>query len=539
MKNKIIENNRRPFGDGKELYRLVARSLRGSEENDMVLFQEPHCVSDHYNVVDWHSIMPPSPGPTSASLLPQRKASFLSLTVSFKEPSWAESVVNMCYNTKIPFLGQASAAFRDEGSQTWHTLEKARTYAWDAENTSESLEYLACGPAGIGFHAYSSLDEYCVPHLGREALAKRNSDQTLTRYQPMHAEEPGKATEKGNNLTRPLIIVPQAFIWVIDELLVISLPVPIPESFWSLLGSFKDLKGKEIIGLLLRALVEAFDPVRSSDAPRPSLSDQSHKHQNIFKVFSRSIAFVSDQVSRYVDDKGVDSIDLASEQNFVHQIQDIREEISMIQSVIIQQEEVWRAFVSTAWPEFWVEGQGLTMTKSPQPGDNPPEKLQEGLFEAIEKPRQLFRSFKTRLQRLDDTAARVERSVEIGLDLKQKHASLREARRATLMSASVIGFTLITAIFTPLSFMVSLFALPIDRFQTSKIGSGDDAYYTTNYIGKWIGTSPKAQLVLSRSSRDSMRRARHPVCDCIGHGYCSDVDLGDETSDVAQAHQGV
>lgn len=405
---------------------------------------------------------------------------------------------NLCHNIKIPFLGQASAAFRGEGSQTWHTLEKARTYAWDAEKTSESLEALAVGPAGIGFHAYSSLDEYCVPHLGREALAKRNSDQTLTRYQLMQAKEPGNATEKVNNLTETLIVVPQAFIWAIDGFLVITVPVSIPESFWPLLGSFKGLKEKEIIGLLLRALVEAFDPV-SSDTARSSLPDQSERHQNIFKVFSRSIAFVSDQVSRYVDDKEVDSIDLASERNFVHQIQDIREEISMIQSVIIQQEEVWKAFVSTAWPEFWVEGHGLTMTKSAQSGDKPPEKLQDGLLEAIEKSQQLFRSLKTRLQRLDDTAARVERSVDIGLDLKQKHASLREARRATLMSASVIGFTLITAIFTPLSFMISLFALPIDRFQTSKIGSGDDAYYTTNYIGKWIGTSPKAQMVLSRS----------------------------------------
>jgi len=36
------------------------------------------------------------------------------------------------------------------------------------------------------------------------------------------------------------------------------------------------------------------------------------------------------------------------------------------------------------------------------------------------------------------------------------------------MSAAVIGFigfTIITIIFTPLSFIVALFALPIDRFQ--------------------------------------------------------------------------
>jgi hypothetical protein len=59
-----------------------------------------------------------------------------------------------------------------------------------------------------------------------------------------------------------------------------------------------------------------------------------------------------------------------------------------------------------------------------------------------------------------------------------------------IMSAAVFGFTIITIIFTPLSFVVALFALPIDRFQKQQVPSvwTDQAgMYSTNYMGNWIG----------------------------------------------------
>jgi hypothetical protein len=54
----------------------------------------------------------------------------------------------------------------------------------------------------------------------------------------------------------------------------------------------------------------------------------------------------------------------------------------------------------------------------------------------------------------------------------------------------IAGFTIVTIIFVPLSFVMSLFALPIDRFQQNQIDSpwsSGTKMYSTNYIGKWAG----------------------------------------------------
>ncbi|KAE9381987.1 hypothetical protein N431DRAFT_458534 [Stipitochalara longipes BDJ] len=68
------------------------------------------------------------------------------------------------------------------------------------------------------------------------------------------------------------------------------------------------------------------------------------------------------------------------------------------------------------------------------------------------------------------------------------------------MSAAVFGFTIITIIFTPLSFMVSLFALPIDRFQQHQVPSvwTDQAgMYSTKYMGRWIATAELISVSLT------------------------------------------
>lgn len=424
---------------------------------------------------------------------------------------------NPCQHIQIPFLGRAPAVFNDEKSGRWHTVDESRVYAWNEEDI-QSRRRPTDGSGSAGLHAYCSLDEYCFPHLTKAALAERNNDQTFTRYYELLTKEQESATGKARHLVqhasgneagrmgksiRPLLIVSQAFVWEIDDLLIIALPVSPPETFWRLLRHFRCYAAEEVIALLLYAIFDAFDPEpKTKEFLREPPSDLNNIH-SIFKIFSRSIASALDQVSEYLKDKDVGNIDARQEHRYIHQILDIREEISMISSIITQQDEVWRSFVSNSWPSFFPDGpQGFTMLQYSKESDkfvtdqDDDLKLRgrRELFEQIAKPQHVFTRLKQRLQRLDDDAALVERSIEMRLDLRQKHASLqdahaslKEAQKATLMSASVIGFTLITAIFTPLSFMVSLFALPIDRFQTNKIGSGDDAYYTTSYIGKWIG----------------------------------------------------
>jgi lysozyme family protein len=155
----------------------------------------------------------------------------------------------------------------------------------------------------------------------------------------------------------------------------------------------------------------------------------------------------------------------------------------MIIMVILQQEEVWKDFSAMAWPDFWKDGKAAFSVDPPQHLTN--RQLESSPEHAIEYWRKIlrtpaqFQKFKQRIERLDEHAARVEQSIAFNLDLKQKfagieqakasmaqaQASTKEAHATALMSAAVFGFTIVTVIFTPLSFILSLFALPIDRFQ--------------------------------------------------------------------------
>jgi Mg2+ and Co2+ transporter CorA len=69
--------------------------------------------------------------------------------------------------------------------------------------------------------------------------------------------------------------------------------------------------------------------------------------------------------------------------------------------------------------------------------------------------------YKQRIAKLDDDAARIQENVLTLLEFKAKHAGLRESHYMFIMGAAVLGFTIVTIIFMPLSFMASLFALAV------------------------------------------------------------------------------
>jgi CorA-like Mg2+ transporter protein len=135
------------------------------------------------------------------------------------------------------------------------------------------------------------------------------------------------------------------------------------------------------------------------------------------------------------------------------------EELAMIKSVIVQQQEVWNLFY-----------QDLE------------KRIDNDKWDQIPK-------FLRRIQKIDEDAERVEKWILVQLDLKAKHVALKESHNSTTLSTAVIGFTIITVIFTPLSFISSLFALPIDQLQHQQYnGSGGSNAYPSRFIGKWMST---------------------------------------------------
>jgi Mg2+ and Co2+ transporter CorA len=208
--------------------------------------------------------------------------------------------------------------------------------------------------------------------------------------------------------------------------------------------------------------------------------------QSVLAIFQRSITNLAEDVKRYVKSADFESLSIDKEKQYYHEISDIREEISMIKSVLSEQEEVWKDFTLKVWPEKWKDGR-FEDTSNLQYVHGAAV-LSDNL--SLAQPQAHFEKYKREMQRLEENVKRVEDLVKNHLDLKQKYASMSEAHSAAILGTLVFGFTIITIIFTPLSFAISVFGLPIDRLQGKQIVSrwtNDAGMYTTNYIGKYIG----------------------------------------------------
>lgn len=312
-------------------------------------------------------------------------------------------------------------------------------------------------------------------------------DQIVVRF-VMSSRNETKETYSG-----PILMVPQTWIWVMGGLIVASSAIVDPFQSGSIWHdnprrctirtqlSERSLQS-ELVGILLSNCVNQL----------VKFGDTEHWGRlNLFTVFTRSIALMgSERLNKYVGSEEMGHISIDSEKQFLHEIEDIREQLSMIKTVLFEQEEVWRDFAYSTWPDYWPAGPEGKFRPPSQPSLQNNFREEEK-WNIIQRPQQQFPKFKRRLQKLDEDAERVQKSIELKLDLKARHASLKEARSASVVRAAVFGFTIITVIFTPLSFLVSLFALPIDVFQRNQnaFEGGATTVYSTQYIGTYMGES--------------------------------------------------
>ena len=341
----------------------------------------------------------------------------------------------------------------------------------------------------LGLQCASTLDEYCHPSLDDETLADRNASQVLSRYQHNLNEFPREE--------RNIIIVPQLWIWTFDDRLFTATHKSIVAELFDLFSSVGNVETYKdeissyfttmrssapqsglfvdlLVGLIISECVNTLNARLSIELSR-----------SVFGVFENSISQLSAKVRKYTNSQalGKNSIDL--EKLFIFQVSDIREELSMIQSVLDEQEQVWRQYIKAKFPEFW--------TNPPEDQFVFPSHFDGKVLSALknlERPQTQFAKYKRQIAQLDADAERVANSINLQLDLKSRHASLKEAHLATLMSSAVIGFTIITIIFTPLAFLVSLFALSVNHFQQHQSNStlaNGAPFYDSNYVGKWLG----------------------------------------------------
>lgn len=332
-----------------------------------------------------------------------------------------------------------------------------------------------------------TLDEYCCQALSKDALTRRNYDQVIVSVQL-----PGTNTSESkqdylnwDSHSKQLIVVEQAWIWKVQDVLLCSGAYLGYIGFESEIASdAKDvLKG---IGVMLVYLIRNADKKHTLQCNPPDSSSQCDYFVGIFEIFEQAIAAVSETVDTYLRDVNMDTISLATEKDCLHRIIDIQEELSMIKRIIYQQEEVWRSFASKAWPDYWQDGR----FRIPQEDWKKCSQKETQEWETIMSPETIFKAYYRRIAQLDEDAQRVERSVTLMLDLKSKHATMSEAHTSAIMSAAVVGFTIVTIIFAPMSYMATLFALPLNTFQEKQDSSrfsSESGVYRSSYFAKWTG----------------------------------------------------
>lgn len=248
---------------------------------------------------------------------------------------------------------------------------------------------------------------------------------------------------------------------------------------------FRNLNGPQLLALIISETINFLARPRSAGLEEP-----------VFYTFERAVAILHDGVQTYVKEYRMDSILIEQEKAFLNQINDVLNELAMTKSIIEQQDKVWK--------KFYKDFEKVIGT------------WDANLVRIVTRPNEQIPEFRSRLEKIEKDGERIQSVIQAQLSLKSSHAALKESHNSTILGTAVIGFTIITVIFTPLSFLASLFALSIDRLENNKSpdtfsgnfssdssgnspasgsanspnnfnGGYSSGVYTTNYIGTWMG----------------------------------------------------
>jgi hypothetical protein len=282
---------------------------------------------------------------------------------------------------------------------------------------------------GLNIHEPRTLDESYYLGLTNEQLAERNKDQVLGRYL------------KANGTDERLIMVSQLWLWQMGNYVISAngsrsekqndnnAPSSDQDPQLFLREEFKNnnLERHRIrTSMQLVALILS-ECINNIDQPNYAGLDES-----LFHAFENAVGTSYDRVKSYMKARSIKDIDIEKEIKFMHEISDVRDELAIIRNIIEEQEEVWNRFYKTFKKDesfkTWDMNSRLVAARP-----------------AYQIPR-----FKRRIQKIDENAQRAEQWVLGQLQLKNTHASLKESHNSTVLSTAVIGFTIITVIFTPL-----------------------------------------------------------------------------------------
>lgn len=369
-----------------------------------------------------------------------------------------------------------------------------------------------------------TLGEYCNPNFDEHTLSVRNQDQVLARF--LKADRLDVEDERKQ--IRPedrLLMVHQVWMYRFEGHFIFAFPEIVlqePAIRKALLEHESVLSiGDEPRYLYWVAqCISAFMglPESPSGLPKPLLD-----------IFEESVSAVSIGVERYFYKKPSEQEKAADdEKRYFHDIADIRDELAMMRSVVEEQEHVWTEVKTRLLALFEVPsahiGEALrwfTVRYEIEPGDvvrprlvlhtkevDSPEMTEKELqahkktkAEDIIRCKETIRNISLQLQRLKDRIDRIDKNAERVqnlipqyLNLKRSYTAMKESHYTALLGGAVLGLSVVTIIFTPMSFILALLAIPNESLLLGSLEKqGNDTGAEgrrRNFVRRWTGKFP-------------------------------------------------
>lgn len=428
--------------------------------------------------------------------------SSLSTSTLCRDPHGIASACNVC--VFMPYLHFETAERRNrmqEAIQRAETLDLQRGMR-RTRTRDEMLIDAHLSSSTTSLHVRRTLDQFFYPNIDTQS---RDQDQVVYRYQTKGPGREGLGTEP------KIFMVDQLWMWVLGtNLIVTSFPQrwdqPKNDPLNVLDGIIEDINSKtrdpvnsvyDLAIVITNRCSGVFDRHRLGDDEyqfldmfESSIGIATDRETLLFNRFNHA----SMQASRWLkshrklnrfarnpgrdcppeednpddEDGGYDDepvfvdrlLDIGEETGLLAEAKDIRDELSMIRTVLEHQKHVLADFQEVICEIY--QGQ---------------HRSQSEIKKRFKDQQRTIDMHLKDIDRMDKQAERIYHSITDLLDLKQKHANAFEARFArdqaagtTRQSKTIMVFTIVTIVFLPLSFITSIFTINLKEFDNLTLG---------------------------------------------------------------------
>lgn len=476
---------------------------------------------------------PGTPKTESKSKFPwaqnDRARSSLSTSTLCRDPQSLVSACNVC--VFMPYLHFETAERREKmqaAIQRAETLDLQRGMK-RTRTRDEMLFDAHLSSSTTSLHVRRTLDQFFYPNIDTKS---RDQDQVVYRYQTKGPGREGLGTEP------KIFMVDQLWMWVLGtNLIVTSFPQrwdqPKNDPLNVLDGIIEDINSKtrdpvnsvyDLAIIITNRCSGVFDRHRLGDDEyqfldmfESSIGIATDRETLLFNRFNHA----SVQASRWLkshrklnrfaqsssrdcppeednpddEDGGYDDeplfvdrlLDIGEETDLLAEAKDIRDELSMIRTVLEHQRHVLADFQEVICEIY--QGQ---------------HRSQHEIKKRFKDQQRTIDMHLKDIDRMDKQAERIYHSITDLLDLKQKHANAFEARFArdqaagtTRQSKTIMVFTIVTIVFLPLSFITSIFTINMKEFDNLTLG----------YVSKYtfgVGFAISIPMILVALSLDDI-----------------------------------